>query len=460
MQDGVSTNTRTIVVADDDVACVRLLERQLGAAGYTVLPCFNGTAALAHVMGQGPAVLLADWDMPGLTGVQLCERIRASEQGDAVYIILLTGYAQRRRVVTGLESGADDYLVKPYDREELLARIRAGDRILRLIQQLRADEQQLKTSNAALAAARQKAEQSLEEVKQAHVQVLQAEKMIAIGQLAAGIAHEINTPTQFVGDNIRFLRQAFADLKVLLDNYAELHALARRGQVTPKVVAEVEAAITVAELDYLSEEIPKAIQQSLDGVQRVATIVRAMKEFSHPADEEPKAVDLNRAIESTITVARNEWKYVADVVTQLDPNLPPVPCSAGDINQVILNILVNAAHAIADSVGDGSGGKGTITVSTRCDGDWVEVRIKDTGTGIPEKVQSRVFEPFFTTKEVGKGTGQGLAIARSVIVEKHGGTIAFETEAGVGTTFIVRLPLSTPSPDKGAALEQATHPDC
>jgi PAS domain S-box-containing protein len=273
-------------------------------------------------------------------------------------------------------------------------------------------------------------------------QLTQTQKLESIGRLAAGIAHEINTPTQYVGDNTRFLQDAFGDLRQLMEKYGNLLTASKNGGVSPELINEVESAAQEADVEYLLEEIPQAISQSLEGVDRVAHIVRAMKEFSHPGVEEKTSVDLNKAIESTITVARNEWKYVADMVTELDASLPLVPCLPGDINQVFLNIIVNAAHAIADVVGDGSEDKGTIAIATRRDGDWVEVRISDTGKGIPESVRSRIFDPFFTTKEVGKGTGQGLAIARSVVVDKHGGTITFETEAGKGTTFIVRLPLA------------------
>lgn len=282
-------------------------------------------------------------------------------------------------------------------------------------------------------------------------QLAQAQKLESIGQLAAGIAHEINTPTQYVGDNIRFLRDAFADLRTLLDAYGQLIGAARVGSVSPEAIARIESAVEEADLEYLCEEVPKAIEQSLEGVNRVATIVRAMKEFSHPGVEEKTATDLNRAIDSTITVARNEWKYVADVVTDFDPDLPLVPCLAGEFNQVILNIIINAAHAIAEVVGEGGDKKGTITVSTRRDGEWVEVRIRDTGTGIPEEHRAKVFDPFFTTKEVGKGTGQGLAIAHSVIVRKHGGSIRFETEPGKGTTFIIRLPVKAESSERREA---------
>ena len=174
----------------------------------------------------------------------------------------------------------------------------------------------------------------------------------------------------------------------------------------------------------------------------MARIVGAMKEFSHPGVSEKTSIDINRAIESTLTVSHNEWKYVAELVTDLAPDLPLVRCLPGEFNQVILNLIVNAAHAIADTVQNGSATKGTITISTRHRGNWLEIRIADTGPGIPEKIRTRIFDPFFTTKAVGKGTGQGLAIAHSVVVDKHGGTITFETELGRGTTFIIRLPLN------------------
>lgn len=296
---------------------------------------------------------------------------------------------------------------------------------------------------------RQRAE---EERKRIEVQLRHSQKLQAIGQLAAGIAHEINTPTQYVGDNIRFLQNSFADLSGLLRRYGQLYEAVRAGAVTPDLLVGIERAQQAADVDYLNEEIPKAIGQSLEGVGRVSKIVRAMKEFSHPDAAEKTPTDLNHAIETTLTVARNEWKYVADAVTDFDPALPAVPCLPGEFNQVMLNLIINAAHAIADVVGDGSRGKGTITVRTRRDGEWAEIQVSDTGTGIPERVRSRIFDPFFTTKAVGKGTGQGLAIAHAVVVEKHRGAITFETQEGSGTTFTVRLPLQNAS----GPLEQAS----
>ncbi len=279
-------------------------------------------------------------------------------------------------------------------------------------------------------------------------QLAQAHKLESIGQLAAGIAHEINTPIQYVGDNTRFLQEAFSDLGRVLEKYGELMAALKGGGVTAELIDAVEAVVEEVELDYLAEDIPQAIEQSLEGVERVASIVRAMKEFSHPGGEEKTAVDLNRTIQNTVTVARNEWKYVAEMELDLDPSLPPVPLLVGEFNQAVLNMIINAAHAIAEVVGDGSQEKGTITVSTRRQGDWVEVRISDTGPGIPEAIRNRVFDPFFTTKEVGKGTGQGLALARAVVVDKLGGELTFETEPGRGTDFIIRLPLESDSPEE------------
>lgn len=278
--------------------------------------------------------------------------------------------------------------------------------------------------------------------RELETQLRQAQKLESIGQLAAGIAHEINTPTQYIGDNLRFLQDAFQDLGTLLDTHGQLLAAAKDGGPKPELIAAAELAIRTADVGYLQGEIPRAIGESLSGVERVTTIVRAMKDFSHPGTEEKTPVDLNRAIESTLTVARNEWRYVAELETDFDTALPPVPCLPGEFNQVMLNLVVNAAHAIAAKVDQSGGGKGRISVRTRRAGGWVDVRIADTGTGIPEHARGRIFEPFFTTKEVGRGTGQGLAIARSVVVDKHGGTISFETEAGKGTTFIVRLPLA------------------
>ncbi len=283
----------------------------------------------------------------------------------------------------------------------------------------------------------------------------QAQKLESVGRLAAGVAHEINTPVQFVSDSVHFVREAMDDLAEIVDKYRNLRAATLNGNSSaPDVVAAAKAAEEAeddADLDYILENAPVALDRAREGLGRVAAIVRSMKEFAHPDRKEMATADLNQAIRSTLVIASNEYKYVAEVETGFDPALPHVNCYAGEVNQVVLNLIVNAAHAIGDVVKEQGGGKGKIRVATRVVDDCVEIAISDTGKGIPPEVRSRIFDPFFTTKEVGKGTGQGLAIARSVVVEKHGGTLHFETEVGKGTTFYIRLPIAGPANSSAAA---------
>jgi PAS domain S-box-containing protein len=267
-----------------------------------------------------------------------------------------------------------------------------------------------------------------------------AQKLEAVGQLAAGIAHEINTPIQYVGDTVTFLDEAFTDLDELVGAYGAVCAGARNGGVKPEHLDAVAAAEEIADLDYLRERVPAAFGRARDGIERVSKIVGAMREFAHPPTIEMAPADLNAALESTLTVARSEYKYVADVATDLGA-LPAVVCNVGDLNQVFLNLLVNAAHAIEDVVG-GTDARGTITVTTRTDGGDAIVRIADTGTGIPADVAERVFDPFFTTKEVGRGTGQGLAIAHRIVTERHDGELTFTSTPGEGTAFEIRVPIA------------------
>ena len=268
-----------------------------------------------------------------------------------------------------------------------------------------------------------------------------AQKMESVGELAAGIAHEINTPIQFIGDNIQFLQDSYKDFSKILADGDRLLEVLKKGAAYEKLLDKLETSAQEADLDFLRDETPQAIAQALEGVKRVATIVQAMKQFVHPGQEEKKFIDINEAIETVLTVSKNEWKYVADMETNFDPGLPLVPCFANEFNQAILNIVVNAAHAIKEKSKEGHNEMGIITISTRRDADRVEIRIKDTGTGIPSNLQPRIFDPFFTTKEVGVGTGQGLHLVHGFIVIHHKGSLTFETETGDGTTFIIHLPL-------------------
>jgi PAS domain S-box-containing protein len=278
--------------------------------------------------------------------------------------------------------------------------------------------------------------------KRMEQQMMQSQKLESIGQLAAGIAHEINTPIQYLGDNLHFLEESFADMNSILDIVANPETISAQETTMEKWAKQIEAHIEEIDLHFLKEEVPNAIRQSLEGVGRVAEIVQAMKAFSHPGTEQKTPTDINAALRTTVTVARNEWKYTADVETDLDDRLPNIPCLPGELNQVFLNIIVNSSHAIAEKSA-GRDERGKIRIVTTFDDKWVEVRISDTGSGIPEQIKSRIFDPFFTTKEVGKGTGQGLAMAYVTINEKHSGEILVDSEVGKGTTFTIRLPIDS-----------------
>lgn len=269
-----------------------------------------------------------------------------------------------------------------------------------------------------------------------------SQKLESVGRLAAGIAHEINTPIQFVGDNITFLADSFEPLLSLCDTY---HSMCQRAAVSPLGPADFEQIRQredAADLDYVRENVPASIKSTIDGVGRVARIVQSMKAFAHPDRGERTVADINAALRDTLTVATNELKYVATVEVDFG-NIPAVSCFLSDLNQVFLNLLVNAAHAIEDVVGK-SGRRGLIRVRTYEERNHVVVAIGDTGSGIPPAIRGKIFDPFFTTKGVGKGTGQGLALAHSVVVEQHGGSITFDTEPGRGTTFFVRIPATIP----------------
>ncbi|MDB4942206.1 MAG: sensor protein [Labilithrix sp.] len=303
--------------------------------------------------------------------------------------------------------------------------------------QLMLTAQDLATTLTALAEANDRLEEEKAGRERVEGELRLAQRLEAVGQLAAGVAHEINTPIQYLSDSVHFLQGAFSDLLPVLARVVELPAVLERHGVLDEA-AELRRVWNVADGEFVVEQIPGAIERSLDGISRVAAIVRAMKAFAHPGSESKAPANLNDALSSTVVVCRNEYKYVADVELDLG-ELPLVPCQLGELNQVFLNLVVNAAHAVGERV-EGTEQRGTINIATYCHEQWAVIRISDTGSGIPAHLAQKIFDPFFTTKPVGKGTGQGLTMARSIVV-KHGGTLTFESERGRGTIFEIRLPL-------------------
>ena len=429
-----------MIVADDDKHLLKAVSCELRNKGYECVTENDGAAALKALGEQEFDVALLDLEMPEIDGFQVLAAMQR-DYPDTIPVVL-TGNGDIPRAVKAMKLGAFDFIEKPCNPHLLGSAIRRASEYRRA--RRRAQQMEAEASECRSALQLERA-------------MGQAQKLESVGRLAAGIAHEINTPTQYVGDNIEFLQTAYESIVSLLGMFRQIVDAAANGGVAPQLLSEANELVKNANLEYLMNQIPRAIEQSLEGVERISSIVQAMKEFSHPGAAEKTSADLNHCIRSTVTVSRNEWKYVADLETDLDAGLPPVCCVPGELNQVFLNLIVNAAHAIGDVVGDSAERKGKISVNTRRDGDWVEIRIADTGTGIPEETRGRIFDPFFTTKEVGRGTGQGLAIARNVIVDKHGGTLRVESEVGKGTTFIVRLPIENldsagvSSPSKGQA---------
>ncbi len=408
-----------ILIAEDDFTSRIILSATLKRGDYEVIEVINGTQAW-EVLGRDDAPRLAvlDRTIPGMDSHEIVKRLRGRESAQPPYIIMLTPRGNKQDIIEGLTVGADDYLIRPFDRRELMARVEVGRRMLDV---------------------RDKLVAQTVELQQTHAQLAHAQKLEAVGQLASGIAHEINTPTQFVSDSVFFIKEAVEDLYGLVGQYrGAMQSLATQPG-NESLASKMVEAEEDADFEHIEENLPDAFDRCTDGLSRITAIVGAMKEFAHPDRVEQAPSDINQAIEATLTISKNEYKYVADVETELAP-LPQVVCHIGELNQVFLNLLVNAAHAIEDRVG-GSDERGAIFVRSSHHEDTVRLEFEDTGGGIPVNVQGRIFNPFFTTKEVGRGSGQGLAIARSIIEEKHGGTLTFESFDGEGTTFIIQLPI-------------------
>jgi two-component system NtrC family sensor kinase len=420
-------------------------------ASFELVSAFQGREALDHVIAATRAnrpFAMAFVDMrmpPGWDGLETIERIW--EVDPDLQIVICSAYSDHSWSDLRARLGPRESLLilkKPFDTLEVVQCAHALTTKWELARKVRAhvDEleatvasrtQELVQANAALA-------ENLRVRERMETELRLSQKLEAVGQLAAGVAHEINTPIQYVADNLQFLRDGMLALSTMASQMVASATVAR-SEATAALVDQLHALAADAELEYLSREIPVSLDSVHDGVARIAKIVRAMKELAHPGPREATAVDLARALQNALDVTAATYRYIADVETEF-AQLPPVVCFGSDLNQVFLNLIVNAAHAMEDK----QAGRGQLGIRTSLDGDHAMIAISDTGSGIPEANRERIFDAFFTTKEVGRGTGQGLAISRSIVVDRHGGTLTFDSKVGVGTTFYVRIPITGPKP--------------
>ncbi|MCA9664220.1 MAG: response regulator [Myxococcales bacterium] len=439
---------------DDELA--QLEQELLGEPHAPRRPSFEldsamqGRDGLAHVeraVAVGAPYALAFVDMrmpPGWDGIETIERLWRVDP--ALHVVICSAYSDYSWDDINARLGTTDALLilkKPFDNAELIQIAYALTQKWKLHQTQRRHAEQLEQlvnkRTTLLEQTTHRLESEIAQRKQAEADLQLANKLEAIGQLAAGIAHEINTPTQYVSDNINFLSRGYescARVHTKMREALERQAESPTGAALLQEVALFERQLRI---ERLQARIPRAFEAVREGLDRITSIVQAMKEFGHPDNGNKTEVDLNQLLRTTLEVSRNEYKYVADVELELG-DLPPVSCLRSEMSQVFLNLIVNAAHAIEDVV-SGTEERGTITVRSGVEGDDVVVTVGDTGAGIPDAIRQRVFDPFFTTKEVGKGTGQGLAIARSVVVDKHGGKLSLApSRAGGGTVFSVSIP--------------------
>ncbi|MDY6790953.1 MAG: response regulator [Thermodesulfobacteriota bacterium] len=399
-----------ILIVEDDPVSQKLLEKIVLREGYEAILTNNGKSAFEIVKKEAVEMVITDWMMPKMDGLKLCREIRQAHLSRYLYVILLTAKDHPEDVLAALDAGADDYMTKPFNPDELKARILSGKRIIEL------EESQKKTN----------------------AQLLQSEKMASVGQLAAGVAHEINNPTGFVSSNLKTLTDYQHDLNNLLKHYRKLVVdlkESHREKLSSTVEKQLEQISSLedgADIDFILKDIMDLIGDCREGTERIKKIVHDLKDFAHPGEDKIQSVNINDGIETTLNVVWNELKYKA-TVTKKFGKLPMVKCYPQQLNQVFMNLLVNAAQAIEK--------QGQISISTWADNGFVEIEIKDTGSGIDKKHLGRVFDPFFTTKDVGKGTGLGLNVAYNII-KKHNGTIDVKSQVGNGTVFRIRMPVT------------------
>ena len=431
--------TARILVVDDEEPIRQLFSQILESNGYDPTPAANAAEARECLKEQEFALVISDIKMPGESGLDFIRHVLAQHSSTAT---LIASVIDDPSVADeALEMGVYGYIIKPFHPKVALISVKNALRRRKLEIDNRASskrlEQMVQERTAEVRKSKEELEHTLSTLKQTQAQMIQSEKMASIGQLAAGVAHEINNPTGFIGSNLNTLAEYQNDINRLIKKYRQLanaleDIVANKDEsLAPvsKQLREIAALEREIDIGFVLEDVTNLINESQGGTKRLKRIVSDLKDFAHPGKDKLESADINKCLESTVNVVWNELKYKATVNKDYG-DLPMVQCYPQQLNQVFMNLLVNAAHAIKE--------KGEIGITTASVDGQVTIKISDTGVGIPKENLQKIFDPFFTTKEVGKGTGLGLYIAHD-IVKKHGGEIDVESEVGKGTTFTIRL---------------------
>lgn len=420
----IITLTGLILIVDDTPTNLDVISEALSNAGFDVAIATSGERALQQIERKLPDLILLDIMMPGIDGFETCRRLKANQRTCDIPIIFMTALVDADSKVRALELGAVDYVTKPFYEQEVLARVKTHLQLRQITQMLQ-----------------HQVEQKTSELQASQLQLIQGEKMSALGQLVAGVAHEINNPVGFIHGNLRYAEEYMKDLLHLVDVYQQNY---------PQPIKEVQQEIEAIELDYIRKDLPKLIQSLQTGIYRIQDISNSLRTFSRADSDRPVLFDIHEGIDSTILILKhrlkaNESRPDIDIIKKYG-QLQPVECYAGQLNQVFMNILVNAIDAIeesnrAKSFQEIQANPNWIMIQTSKTKNQAIICIQDNGIGMSEEVMQKIFKYLFTTKEVGKGTGLGLAIARQIIEEKHGGTIEVNSSIGQGTEFIIQIPL-------------------
>ena len=425
------TAAMRLLIADDDPVSLEVLAGVLEENGYECVKAEDGTAAWEILQRpDAPMLAILDRIMPGLDGVALVHLVRSRQAERAPYLIMVTARGDKSDLVEALDAGANDYLTKPFDPEELRARVEVGRRMVEM-------QAELRELNASL---ERRVERRTRELHAVQSQLYANEKMASIGQLAAGVAHEINNPVSFVATNFASLEQSMTLFTQLLSTYREECVKMSGLPGTEEAMARLEDMHRRIPIDFLLKDMPKLFAESREGIRRITSIVDSMRGFARRELSDSLApYDLNAGVKDTLVITRDAYKYGADIVLDLG-EVPTVTGIPGQINQVLLNLIVNAAQAVGKPGADGK--KGWIRIRTGRDGDSIFCRVEDSGPGVPSEAVPYIFDPFFTTKAPGEGTGLGLSISHDIVVHKHGGTLKYERAASGGACFTMTLPVS------------------